>query len=96
MIHALITFAACVAIALSGLPYWMCVFPAVWYMGREYTQAEYRYIEAYCHNKRENMPLYAPFLPSAWTVKGLMDWVLPLVVCLAAMWFMTFFGTNAA
>ena len=95
MIHSLITIAVCVVIALSGLPYWMCMMPAVWYMGREYSQAEYRYIEAYCYRKRENMPWYAPFLACSWTVKGMLDWILPLLVSVAAMGLMRLFGTNA-
>jgi len=96
MTHALIAVVMCGVFMLLKSPSWLCLLPAVFYIGREFTQAEYRYIEAFCSGLRTNMPWYAPFLPSAWTVKGMMDWVLPLVVCLAAMWIMKFFGTNAA
>ena len=85
MVHALISLAFCVAIILSGLPYWMCAFPAVWYMGREYTQAEYRYITNYCDGKRVNMPWYGGFLSKAWDIKGMLDWMLPLWVSILAI-----------
>ncbi|MCR5563997.1 MAG: hypothetical protein K6F46_11670 [Desulfovibrio sp.] len=96
MIHALITLTVCFAIALLDLPFWMCAFPAVWYMGREYTQAEYRWIDEYGDGKRENMPWYAPLTPAAWTVKGMLDWILPSLVSVSAMMLMKVFGTNAA
>lgn len=85
MIHALITFIVCVPIALATyflkLPVALLYFlPAIFYLGREFTQAEYRYIEQYCNRKRANMPWYAPFTKKAWTLKGMFDWILPLVV----------------
>lgn len=84
MIHALIAVAICLVFGLIRLPVWFCLGPAVFYIGREFTQAEYRYIEAYCDGVRANMPWYGGFLPAAWTVKGLLDWVLPLAVCVLA------------
>ena len=81
MIHALISVVTCLVMALLGLPAVLCLTPAAFYMGREFTQAEYRYIAAYCNGKRENMPWNAGILPAAWTVKGMLDWVLPLAVC---------------
>ena len=85
MIHALITFVICVIFALFKLPLLCCLFPAMFYIGREYTQAEYRYIEQYCDRKRANMPWYVPFTIKAWTVKGMFDWILPLAVSIAAI-----------
>ena len=84
MIHALISAITCLVMALMGLPPALCLTPAAFYMGREFTQAEYRYIAAYCNGKRENMPWNAGILPAAWTVKGVLDWVLPLLVCAVA------------
>ena len=57
-------------------------FPAMFYIGREYTQAEYRYIADYCNNKREHMPWYAPFLFRSWTLKGFTDWLYPSMISL--------------
>ena len=84
MIHALISLITCAIFILLKLPPWLCLLPAVWYMGREYAQAEYRWIEDYGDGKRANMPWYAPLTPAAWTAKGMLDWILPLLVCFAA------------
>lgn len=85
MIHALITLIVCLIIFafvfLTKLPISLLFFlPAIFYLGREFTQAEYRYINQYCNKKRANMPWYAPFTKKAWTLKGMLDWILPLVV----------------
>ena len=85
MIHAAICFVFCVVIALVKGPLLCCLFPACLYIGREFAQAEYRYIEEYCGRKRAKMPWYAPFTPKAWTWKGFFDWVLPCVVCVGVM-----------
>ncbi len=85
MVHALITFIVCIPIALIiyflKLPIALLYFlPAMFYLGREFTQAEYRYINQYCNKKRANMPWYAPFTKKAWNLKSMLDWVFPLVV----------------
>ena len=83
MIHALLTAAWCAACLLLRLP-WPCLFWApAWYCGREVAQAEYRYIEAH-GGKRAACPWWCGFLPSAWTLKGLLDWLLPTAVALMA------------
>ena len=84
MIHALITLGLCVVFTLLhwlvGVPAALCLLPGAWYCGREIAQAEYRYIEQYCNRKRANMPWYGALLPKAWTVKGMLDWILPSIV----------------
>lgn len=50
---------------------------AVW-ASREWTQAEYRYIEHIGDGSRASMPWWGGFDPKAWTFKSLvMDMVLP-------------------
>ena len=71
--HCLITLAACIV----GLGFYAAAF----FIGREHAQAEYRYIEAN-GGTRSACPWYCGFLPSAWTVKGLLDWILPLAVAI--------------
>lgn len=56
------------------------VLPMAFYMGRELAQAEYRIIKDKYHNHRDDMPWYAPFMPSAWTMKSMLDWILPAIV----------------
>ena len=80
MIHALLTAVFCLPIVVLNLPVLICLLPAGFYIGREFAQAEYRYIEEYCGRKRANMPWWAPFSPKAWTLKGLLDFLLPCVV----------------
>lgn len=51
-----------------------------YFIGREIAQAEYRNIEHFYAGKRANMPWYGGFQKQAWTVKGLLDWILPAAV----------------
>ena len=80
MIHAVITIIFCVVIFFLKIPSILFFLPAAFYLGREIAQAEYRYIEEYCERKRKKMPWYAIFLSKAWTLKGILDWILPLLV----------------
>jgi len=84
MVHALITAIWCVVCILFKLPLAILLFPSAFYLGREITQAEYRYIEAH-GRKRANCPWWCGFMPEAWTLKGLLDWILPLGVSLGAV-----------
>lgn len=85
MIHALIAAIFCCFVGLFDAPAVTCLLPAAWYLGREFAQAEHRYIVAFCGGKRANMPWYSGFLPQAWTAKGLLDWLLPCAVCLVLL-----------
>ena len=60
-----------------GLP----LFGAIFYLGREHAQAEYRYIQAHGGSRHE-VPWWCGFLPSAWTTKGVTDWVGPLLIAI--------------
>lgn len=72
----------------------LCVLGLYWigpafYLGREIAQAEYRYIEAH-GGKRDDCPIYCGLIPSAWTVKGMLDWILPLCFSAGFVYFFTF------
>ena len=82
MIHALITAVWCLLCLLLGLPWPCCFWPSALYLGREEAQAEQRYIDTH-GGHREKCPWYCGFLPQSWTVKGLLDFLLPLAVSLA-------------
>lgn len=84
MVHALITAIWCIACILFKLPLAMLLFPSVFYLGREVTQAEYRYIEVHGGIRKE-CPLWCGFMPEAWTAKGMLDWILPLGTSLGAL-----------
>ena len=83
MTHVLITATWCFACIVLGLPWPFLFWAPAWYCGREVAQAEYRYIEAH-GVRRADCPWYCGSLPSAWTAKGMLDWLLPLAVALAA------------
>lgn len=79
MIHALIAVAFCLPCLLLGFLWPVFFWPAAFYLGRESAQAEYRYIEAH-GGKRENCPWWCGLVPSAWTAKSLLDFLLPFAV----------------
>lgn len=84
MIHALITLVWCLGCVLLGAPWAMLFWAPAFYLGREIAQAEYRYIESH-GGKRKDCPWWCGFVPSAWTLKGLLDFLLPLAAALAAV-----------
>lgn len=58
---------------------------AVFYMGREHTQAEYRGIVTYYGNHRANAPWWCGFEPRAWNKKSMLDWLMPTLLA-ALVW----------
>ena len=82
MIHGLITFVLCIVICILKLPIYLCAFPAAFYVGREFAQAEYRYIKTFCGGKRENFNTIKVFSIDAWTLKGILDWTIPSFVAI--------------
>jgi len=50
-----------------------------YFVGREYAQAEYRNIEHNYDGRRANMPYFGGLEPRAWTLKGLLDFILPSI-----------------
>ena len=81
MIHAIITLIICLVFFIIKVPFVLFFFPVMFYVGREHAQAEYRYISSH-GDKRANCPLWCGFLPSAWTWKGLGDFIFPLLVAI--------------
>lgn len=77
MIHAVITIIIAFLVLVFDGNYAFCFFPVFFYMGREHAQAEYRYIESHKIH-RADCPLFFGLYPSAWTAKGLLDFLLPL------------------
>ena len=67
---------------IGGLPYLgLPMFGAIFFLGREVAQAEYRYIEKH-GGKRDNVPWWCAIYPEAWTAKAVLDWVGPLMVAI--------------
>ena len=90
--HPIIALA--MQLALWGLfgNWWIGVAAAsACFISREITQAEYRWIEAYGHGLRRNMPWWGAFDLRVWTIHSLTDWLLPILatlsVAILSRWF---------
>lgn len=53
----------------------------VWFLAREHTQAEYRWIAQFGGGKRANMPWWGGFDPRAWNAASMLDWLVPVSAC---------------
>ncbi|MBB2439440.1 hypothetical protein HEK99_019060 [Escherichia coli] len=82
-LHALCAVAAQVMIGLfTGNWVYGAIAGCTFFIAREHTQAEYRWIEMFGHGKRMNMPWWGGFDTRAWDVASLMDFAVPVVACL--------------
>ncbi|QIG28454.1 hypothetical protein [Leclercia adecarboxylata] len=59
------------------------VIGCMWFIAREHTQAEYRWIARYGAGKRANMPWWGGFDWRAWNLPSLLDWLVPVLACSA-------------
>jgi len=57
---------------------------SLWFIAREQTQAEYRWIALFGHGKRANMPWWGGFDWQVWNMASLLDWLGPAVASTAA------------
>jgi len=55
----------------------------IWFIAREHTQAEYRWIAMFGDGKRANMPWWGGFDWRVWDMASLLDWLVPVLVCIA-------------
>lgn len=78
MVHGILS--AIFAIALSCIDPFLCFLPAAFYLGREHSEAEYRYMKSH-HTTRAESPWYMGWLPESWTLDAVLDFLIPLVVC---------------
>lgn len=76
-----------IALAFTGLGYFMdnplagACFGVALLIGREHAQAEYRWIERYGNGKRANLPFWGGFDSRVWDMGSLLDWLVPVMVC---------------
>ncbi|MCJ2185008.1 hypothetical protein MTR62_20300 [Novosphingobium sp. 1949] len=78
--HAFFALLAQLAIGLASRNWWAAgAIPSAYFLGRELTQAEYRWIEHFGHGLRANMPWWGAFDPRVWTTADqFADWIGPL------------------
>ena len=60
-----------------------CALGCLWFMAREHTQAEYRWITKLGNGKRDNMPWWGGFDPRVCDAASVLDWMVPVIVCAA-------------
>lgn len=53
----------------------------MWFVAREHTQAEYRWIAQLGAGKRANMPWWGGFDWRVWNMPSLLDWLVPILAC---------------
>lgn len=87
--HIILALIVQVAVARIGGSWWAGAAGAsAYFMGREFAQAEYRWIEHFGHHLRANMPWWGPFDLRVWTtLDQWWDWIGPIVAtCALAGW----------
>ena len=53
-----------------------------WWLAREHTQAEYRWIQAFAGGHRTGMPWWGGFDPKVWNWASALDALVPAAACL--------------
>ncbi|HCT7884770.1 TPA: hypothetical protein OT846_002434 [Escherichia coli] len=82
ILHALCAVVAQVLVGLfTGNWAYGAIAGCTFFIAREHTQAEYRWIEKFGKGKRINMPWWGGFDPRVWDVGSLFDFVAPVTVC---------------
>lgn len=81
--HPLIALVWQIVFGLLTSNWWLGPVASLFFIGREITQAEYRWIEAYGHGRRANMPWWGRFDRRVWNLHSLTDCLLPLGLTLA-------------
>jgi len=85
--HPVIALVLQTIIGLVSGDWWVgAAAGSFYFVGREYAQAEYRNIEQNYGGFRRNMPYFGGLAPRSWTLKGLLDFILPsIAVILVAL-----------
>lgn len=82
LIHALVAVAAQVLVGLLTGNWWLGgALACCWWIAREHTQAEYRWIERFASGVRARMPWWGGFDPRVWTMDSVVDWLVPALAC---------------
>lgn len=86
LLHALCAVIVQVVVGLlTGNWVWGAAIGCTFFIAREHTQAEYRWIAEYGKGKRSNMPWWGGFDYRAWDLASVLDFAVP-IVAVAAVW----------
>lgn len=76
--HVLIALSVQILCARLTGSWWLgAALATAFFLGREFTQAEYRAIEHFYGGSRAHAPWAAGFELRAWNLKSLLDWLAP-------------------
>lgn len=79
MAHILIAVFIQLLFGITTHRWWLgAIAGSMFFMGREITQAEYRWIAAYGYGRRANMSWWGGFDPIVWNFKSLSDMLFPI------------------
>ena len=88
--HAVLTAIFCAAVMIAGASMYWFACPAVFFIGREHAQAEYRWIQRYGNGLRANMPWWGGFDARIWDRHSFVwNLSLPVLVSMVAMLIVT-------
>ena len=83
LLHTLTVLIAAIIGYQFDYPALTAFMAVVFFLGREITQAEYKWIERYGFGKRANMPWYGSLDPSVWDVHSFWwNLILPILVAI--------------
>ena len=83
VLHALIAVLAQVLTGLVLGNWWLGgALACSWWLAREHTQAEYRWIQAFAGGHRTGMPWWGGFDPRVWNWASALDALAPALFCL--------------
>ena len=85
MLHTIVTILVSACAYPFGLHYESSFAAAMFYIGREHAQAEYRAIKSFYGGKRANAPWWCGFERRAWGAKAMVDWLGPMAIAVAVM-----------
>lgn len=58
------------------------IMGCIWFVAREQTQAEYRWIALFGEGRRINMPWWGGFDPRVWDLGSILDFLVPITLCI--------------
>lgn len=89
LIHALIAVLAQSLVGLVVGNWWLGgALACCWWLAREHTQAEYRWIQAFASGRRDGLPWWGGFDLRVWNWASALDALAPALFCL--LLFITF------
>lgn len=81
--HAAIAVCVQLLVGLCLGNWWLGgLLSCCWFVAREHTQAEYRWIEAFANGRRAGMPWWGGFDPKVWNWGSALDALAPALFCL--------------